>query len=62
MFFVIGCAGITAPGENVDSNAGSAVKYVHDDEHNVGCWLFLDVSGGQGSISCLPDNTYTVGD
>lgn len=54
---VAGCAGATAPGQNVDSNIGSAIKYVHDAPHAVGCWIYVGTDG-HASISCLPDGQY----
>jgi hypothetical protein len=54
-----GCAGATAPGENVGQNIGSAVKYVHDADREVGCWFYVGTDG-HASISCLPDSQYKV--
>ena len=55
---LVGCAGYGAPGQDVANGFGQAVKYVHDDEHNVGCWFVVGSNGG-GSIACLPDGDYT---
>lgn len=53
-----GCAGATAPGQNV-SNDGilSAIKYVHDDTNKVGCWFYIGTDG-HASLSCLSDKDY----
>ena len=43
------CAGDQVSGE-------AQVRYVHDDQHAVGCWLYT----GGGGIACLPDRDYRV--
>lgn len=51
----VGCAGATAPGTNVSGDGlTSQVKYVHDSQHGVGCWILVGTNN-QASISCLPD-------
>lgn len=55
----LACAGVTTPGENVGQNVGGAIKYQHDDRHNVGCWIYVNQNAA-GSISCLPDSEYNA--
>lgn len=54
---VMGCGGLTGPGDTLNQGIGGALKYIHDDEHSVGCWLVWGTQGN-GSISCLPDAQY----
>lgn len=55
-----GCAGATAPGENVSKDGVlSAIKYVHDTDHQVGCWFYVGTDG-HASLSCIPDLQYVV--
>lgn len=58
VILVIACAGAGAPGQNVGPGGQTSnVKYVHDDEHKVGIWIWVN-SEGRGSISVLADKDY----
>lgn len=46
-------AGCALNGHDITGNPVSKVLYVHDDQHNVGCWYY--VSG----VYCIPDTEYT---
>lgn len=56
---VAGCRAAQAPGETVSQGTTdqSQLRYIKDDTHKVGCWIFIDGSGA--SVSCLPYEQYT---
>lgn len=57
LVMVIGLLAVACgrPGEEIE---GRGFRYIHDEEHQVGCWT---VRSGLGvAMHCLPDSQYAL--